>query len=316
MPELSRRALLGVAAGAALAAPGARAQATFRTSLKKAVIVGKPDEANLTAIQVAGFDGVEAGIVAPAEAEAARAVAERVGVRVHSVLRGWAEFNSDDAAKVAETERVTADALRACAAYGADAVLLVPCRTGGMAMPQPWEFRVEFDPRTGHVTRVAEGDNAPYADYIAAQNKAWDTSKAAIERLMPLAEELKVVLALENVWNNLWVDPYHFAAFIDAFASPWVRAYFDIGNHTKYGPSPLWIRALGPRIAKCHVKDFKLNENGQGGNFVNIRDGSVDWPEVRRALDDIRYSGWMTIEGGDVSLEEHSKRLDAILAGT
>lgn len=315
MPELSRRALLGVAAGAALAAPSLAAPAAFTTSLKKAVIVGKPDEGNLTAIKAAGFDGVEAGILPVAEAEAARAVAERVGVRIHSVLRGWAEFNSDDPAKVAETERVTAEAINACAAYGADAVLLVPCRVGGMKMPEPWEFRIEFDPRTGHLTQVVDGDNAPYADYIAAQNKAWDTSKAAVERLMPLAEEKKVVLALENVWNNLWVDPYHFAAFIDTFASPWVRAYFDIGNHVKYRPSPLWIRALGPRIAKCHVKDFKLNPDGHGGSFVNIRDGSVDWPEVRRALDDIRYDGWLTIEGGDLSLEEHSKRLDDILAG-
>lgn len=312
--DLDRRRFIGTAA-ALLAARAVRAQEPFMHSLKKAVIVGRPTEENLTAIRAAGFDGVEAGIIPPDEAAAAKTIADGLGVRIHSVLRGWAEFNSDDAAKVAETEQVTADALRAAAGYGADAVLLVPCRVGGMAMPEAWEFRIEFDPDTGHLTRCAEGDNARYADYLRAQNTAWDRSLQSIARLVPVAEECGVVIAVENVWNNLWVDPTHFAAFVDACASPWVRAYFDIGNHVKYSPPQDWIRALGERIVKIHVKDFKLNENGQGGEFVNIRDGSVEWPAVRRALDEVGYDGWCTIEGGNVSLEEHSQRLDDILAG-
>ena len=43
---------------------------------------------------------------------------------------------------------------------------------------------------------------------------------------------------------------------------------------------------------------------------------SVRWPVVRQALEVVGYSGWMTIEGGDCSLAEHSKRLDQIIAGT
>ena len=50
------------------------------------------------------------------------------------------------------------------------------------------------------------------------------------------------------------------------------------------------------------MKDFKLSETDPGtGKFVNIRDGSVNWPAVRAALDKIGYNGWMTIEGGDLS---------------
>jgi sugar phosphate isomerase/epimerase len=49
--------------------------------------------------------------------------------------------------------------------------------------------------------------------------------------------------------------------------------------------------------------------------FCNIRDGSVNWPAVREALDEIGYNGWLTIEGGDLSPAEHSKRLDLIIAG-
>jgi len=69
-------------------------------------------------------------------------------------------------------------------------------------------------------------------------------------------------------------------------------------------------------IVKCHVKDFKLKDDGKGGSFCNIRDGSVNWPLVRKELDKIGYNGWMTIEGsGKLSMEEKSKRLDTIIAG-
>ena len=198
---------------------------------------------------------------------------------------------------------------------GADAILLVPCRIGDMKMPQAWEFDIEFDPATGHLMRVVKGDNEPYKAYIEAHDHATDTSRQAVRKLIPVAEETGVVIAIENVWNNLWVKPDLFANFVMSFDSPWVKAYFDIGNHVKYAPPEQFIRALGPRLAKCHVKDFKLNPDGHGGNFCNIRDGSVNWPVVRKTLNEVGYSGWMTIEGGDCSIEEHSRRLDLILAG-
>jgi len=113
------------------------------------------------------------------------------------------------------------------------------------------------------------------------------------------------------------VRPDHFQNFVASFKSPWVKAYFDIGNHVKYVSPEQWILALGPLLAKCHVKDFKLNptDAGGGGDFVNIRDGSIRWPVVRAALDRVGYRGWLTIEGGDLSDAEHSRRLDLILAG-
>src|ERR1035437_9247372 len=119
------------------AAPGYAREAdpVFKTKLHKALIVGKPTEDELKRFKDAGFDGVEAGIVPPQEAEACRKGAEKCAMRIHSVLRGWAEFNSDDQSKVAQTLAVTEDALRAAQGYGADAVLLVPCRISGMKMP-------------------------------------------------------------------------------------------------------------------------------------------------------------------------------------
>jgi hexulose-6-phosphate isomerase len=307
----------GVSLGLRAATTGAPdAAPAFKTRLRKAVILNPPTEDALQRLKDAGFAGVEAGVLPVREAAQCRIVAERLGLSIHSVLRGWAEFNSPDASKVEAALKLTEDALRAAQAFGADAVLLVPCRIGGMKLPKPHEFALEFDAQTGHLTRVVAGDNAPYADYIQAHNRAGDLSRQAVQRLLPLAERCGVVLALENVWNNLWVKPAHFQQFVASFNSRWVKAYFDIGNHVKYAPPQEWILALGGLIAKCHAKDFQLSATVPGeGRFVNLRDGSVRWPAVRAALDQVGYHGWLTIEGGDLPAQENSRRLDLILAG-
>jgi len=290
----------------------------FATKLHKSWLVGKPTEGDLKRIRDAGFEGVEAGIVGEKEAEECRAIAEKLGMRIHSVLRGWAEFNSPDKGKVEATLADTEKAILAAKGYGADAVLLVPCRVGGLKMPLAWEWQIDYDEETGHVRKVAFGDNTPYADYIAAHNQSTDASREAVKRLIPLAEKSKVVIALENVWNNLWVRPAIFRNFVASFKSPWVKAYFDIGNHVKYEAPEEWILTLGGLLAKIHVKDFRLNPadpRGEG-TFVHIRDGSVRWPVVRTALDRVGYNGWMTIEDSEeVPLAEQAKRLDLIIAG-
>ncbi len=317
--SLTRRHFCGTAVAATLGAlwpSRPLTAATYRGRLRKAMIVGPVTEPALQPLKQAGFDGVETTYICPeAEAAKGRAAAAQLGMRVHSVLRGWMEFNSDSPPRVAASLEKTRLALRAARAYGADAILLVPCRVGGIPMPQPWEFEIAFDPKTGHVTRVAAGDPTRYAAYIQAQNRATDTSRAAVEQLIPLAAELQVIIALENVWNNLWVHPDLFRWFVASFGNPWVKAYFDIGNHVKYVPPQVWIKTLGPLIAKLHVKDFKLNADGHGGQFVHPRDGSIDWPAVRQALDDVGYDGWATIEDGGLPLSEFRRRFDLIAAG-
>jgi len=319
--HLPRRDFLrmsAAAAGLVAAAPieAAPPKGTFRTQFRKALI-GTPTEKTLRSWKDAGFQGMESGAwnIAPEKAADARKLAERLGMRIHSVMRAWTNFNQPKsvAGDVASVET----ALRAARAYGADAVLLVPCRIGGMPIPEPWEFDIEFEPKTGQVKRVVQGDNSPYQAYIDAHNHATNTSREALVKLIPTAEKTGVLIALENVWNNLWVKPAIFADFIASFDSPWLQCYFDIGNHVKYAPPEEWIRALGKLIVRCHVKDFKLNPNGHGGRFCNIRDGSVRWPHVMKQLDAIgRDELWMTVEGsGGLSVEQRSKRLDLIVAG-
>jgi hexulose-6-phosphate isomerase len=307
-----------------------QAPLTFNTKPHKALIA-RPTEDDLKRIKDAGFEGVEGSSrVTPEEAAKLRAVADKLGMRIHSVLIDkWSEFNSPDPSVVERSFGDSQGALRTAEAFGADTVLLVPGRIDGgggrgappapaLRMPRPWEFQIEFDEKNGHLLHVVYGDDTPYADYIKAHDDATDRTAEAIKRLIPFAEKAKVVIAVENVGNNLWVQPEIFRHYVQSFQSPWVKAYFDIGNHVRFVPPERWILTLNTLIAKIHVKDYRLDPadpNGRGAG-VNLREGSVRWPVLRQALEAINYNGWMTIESNtSLSYEERSRRLDLILAG-
>ena len=140
-----------------------------------------------------------------ADAAAARKTAESLGMKIHSVLFGWGNLNGGDAA-LAEGVAQMETALKTAQAYGADAVLYVPCKIGGMPMPEAWEFDIRFDEKTGHLKQVVAGDNAKYEKYIEAHNQAVDATRIGVQKLIPTAEKTGVLIALENVWNNLWVS--------------------------------------------------------------------------------------------------------------
>lgn len=289
----------------------------------KAIIVPPPDEAGLAELKEAGFDGVEVNLWSdkdhvPSREDASKlkTLAEKHGIRLHTVLRGWAQFNSDDVAQVKSDFDFTVATLQAAQGYGCDAILLVPGKVTDVKTPDRDKIKIEFNPETGHIQSVADGDDSEYRAFIDASNKAWEAYQKSVRELIPFAEQTGVVIAIENVWNNLFLSPDHFAAFIDSFDSKWVKAYFDVANHVVYGPPPQdWIRVLGDRIVKIHIKDYRLNPP-DGKEWVGLREGSVDFPKVMEALKEIGYSGWLTIEGpcGD-SRAECSRRLDTIIAG-
>lgn len=301
----SRRKLLGAAFGGALAAcaPGAAAER------KEAKPSGDGQKTNLTSsaawrpkksilysmlpgglepvdrfrlVRQAGFEGVEVPPVSLDEAGKMRAASERAGVRIHSVIYGgWhAPLSDADPAVVERGRRDVEAALRCAHELGADNILLVPAVV---------------------TARTRYGD-------------AYDRSQRQIRALLPLAEQLRVVIAVEEVWNNFLLSPLEFARYIDQFKSPFVQAYFDVGNVVAFGWPEDWIRTLGSRIRKVHLKDFKRDTR----RFVNLRDGDVDWPEVRRAFLEVGFHGYLTceLEGGDLPyLRDVSTRVDRIIAG-
>lgn len=126
--------------------------------------------------------------------------------------------------------------------------------------------------------------------------EVWDAARAATEALLPHAEQAGVTLAVENVWNALILSPRDMLEFVDGFASPHLRVYFDVGNVMQFGRPQHWIEALGAdRIARVHVKDFTLRPGGWLG-FTQLLHGDVDWPVVMRTLRRVGYSGWITPE--------------------
>jgi hexulose-6-phosphate isomerase len=97
-----------------------------------------------------------------------------------------------------------------------------------------------------------------------------------------------------------------------------VKAYFDVGNVVFYGYPQDWIRTLGRRIAKVHLKDFQLDRPAGRFNWKNLGEGDIDWVEVRRAFDEVGYDGYVTTEiaGGDAAyLKDVAARVDRFLAG-
>ena len=85
-----------------------------------------------------------------------------------------------------------------------------------------------------------------------------------------------------------------------------------------YGFPQDWVRTLGSRIVRIHVKDFQLDRANGKFAWKNLGEGDIDWPEVRKALGEVRYEGWVTTEisGGDAAyLKDVVARLDRIFAG-
>ena len=241
------------------------------------------DAEKLKLAKKCGFEGIE--LNSPmADLNAAAQLgklAKEAGVPIHSIVYGgWDAPFSDPDPKVIEKGLAGMEtALRSAKALGADAVLLVPA--------------------------VLNED--------VGYGQAYKRSQEHIRKLLPLAEELKVIIAVENVWNKFLLSPLEFARYVDEFENPWLKAYFDVGNVILFGYAQDWIRTLGKRLVKIHLKDFKR----KGYEWTNLLDGDVNWKQVRLALDEVGYDGFLTPElrGGDESyLLDLSGRIDKILA--
>lgn len=265
-----------------------------------------------------GYDGVEAWDwnIEKSQAIETRAMAKANGLQIQSAARGWARFNIPEFQK--EDIETVKKALVNAAAYGADALLLVPCRIDQKGVLPACNFNINFDPNTCMIKSIVNGDNTPYKEYIQLHNEATKATIACVEKLIPVAAYEGVTIALENVWNNLWVRPELAASFVRYFDDKWVKAYLDLGNNIKYASVLDWIKAFGKgEIAKMHIKDFLINtERNNGGDFVPIGQGSIDWIAVRNTLEEAGVNGFISTE--DVphfSLAEHVKILDLFFEG-
>ncbi|HEY3319417.1 MAG TPA: sugar phosphate isomerase/epimerase family protein [Planctomycetota bacterium] len=293
MPSSCNRRDFLVRSGAAVAAAsllGQSAQSGELTGkVKKALGIGMVGEGatvleKFKLIKDLGFDGVELNSPGIGNKEDIKKAIDETGLGVSEIMDSvhWRDTLShpDEAVRakgVAGLKTAIADAKF----VGATAVLLVP----------------------GVVNKDVTKEDA------------WKRSIKEIKTVVPFAEENGVYIGIENVWNNFLMDPADMAKYVDEIGSKWVGAFFDIGNHVKYGKSEDWVRTLGKRILRLHVKEFSKEKNFG----VKIGDGDVNWPEVVKALKEVGYTGWATAEvsgGKKDALKDIADRMNKVLSLT
>jgi len=302
----SRRDFLKISMGAACAAPlaptagrlagMAPAQAAPAGRIRKAVQIymlpknlSYADRFKLA--RDVGFEGVEGQTVEdPKVAEEIKKASEDAQIPIHSVMNmaHWKNpLSSADPAVVQKSLDGMKTSLQNAKLWGAETVLLVPAVVNAQT----------------------------------SYHDAWVRSQKNIRTLIPLAKELNVVIAIEEVWNKFLLSPLEMARYVDEFKSPWIKSYFDVGNVVIFGYPQDWIHTLGRRFVKVHIKDFKVLSHGFSPfqtEFVNLGDGDIDWAAVRQAFADVGYTGWATTEldaGDEAYLRDVAKRVDKFVLG-
>jgi len=248
----------------------------------------------------AGFSGVELRLgeevamdTPSAELERIGAAARAAGIEIASL---WVSaplspnpLNSPDAKLRARGVEVLRRAVDIARQVGCGALLIVPGRLGSGAKLQ-----------------------VGYED-------TWQRVSDELRKVVPYAEQHRVLLTPENVWNKFLVSPLEMRAFVDQFHNPWLQTHFDIGNVMQFGYPQDWILTVGTRIRRIHAKDYKLSSRAEQGRFVDLFEGDVDWKEVMAALVKIGYRGFISPEIGidprdPDKIVKVSSALDRILA--
>lgn len=229
----------------------------------------------------AGFEGVEIALDENAgeltldstenEIKEIKKQANDCGIELYSVASGlyWNYWlNSEDANERQKAQDIVKKQLEAASILGCESILVIP-----------GTVNAEF---------AAPGRVIDY-------ETTYNNSLESILKVKDCAEQYKVEIGLENVWNKFLLSPIEMREFIDKIGSDYVGSYLDIGNTLANGFPEHWIKALGKRIKKVHFKDYRVEAGGLCG-FVDLLAGDVNYPAVTKALEEIGYDGWVTAE--------------------
>jgi L-ribulose-5-phosphate 3-epimerase len=231
----------------------------------------------------AGFDGVEVnyGLDGDLSSEASEAaikeigaMARKIGIQISGVCSFlfWPyAFTHEDPERRKKGVELAAEMIRAARLLETDNLLIVPG-----SVYAPW---IPDEPPVPHDVALAR-------------------ASAAVKSLIPLAEQHRVYLNMENIFANGFLhSPQEMNAFVDSMASDRVKVHFDTGNIMQYHFPEHWIPILGKRIQNIHLKEYskKLHEFNLNA-FRLLLDGTTNWPAVLDALDAVGYRGYLTFE--------------------
>lgn len=235
---------------------------------------------NFKLAQKAGFEGVEVALDKTGEVSLestekdlleVKRQAEDCGIELYSVASGlyWNSWLNDDDVVVRERAKdIVKKHLECASILGCETILVIP-----------------------GVVNADFAAPGKVVDYEITYNRSLE----AITDLKKYAEQYKVEIGLENVWNKFLVSPMELRDFIDKVHSKYVGSYFDVGNVLYNGYPEHWIKILGDRIKKVHFKDYRISAGGLHG-FVDLLAGDVNYPQVIKALESIGYDGWVSAE--------------------
>ncbi len=227
-----------------------------------------------------GLDGVEltVGDVIPTDIteEECRKIAryadgKHIGLRSIATGLGWKyNLGTTDEGERREAIDFTKRYLQIGAWIGAEVALVVP-----------------------GATRIIWDSARPVVPYKAC----WEQATKSIKELIPVAERLRVVLAIENVWNRFLISPMEWKFFLEQFTSDYVGMYFDVANCCLNCRPQDFPEIVGHYIKAVHLKNFEEMPECGGGTFPDdLLKGVVDFKAVFAELQKVGYNGPSTAE--------------------
>lgn len=282
------------------AKPETKPASPTKRTLRKAVMIGMINEGDtlldkFKILRDCGFEGAECDSPSSVPMDEVLEAQEKSGLIVHGLVdsQHWGKPLNHPADQIREEAiKAMETCIRDAKKLGSTSILLVP--------------------------GIVNND--------MSYDECYRLSQEGIKRVLPIARQCNVKIAVENVWNGFLLSPLEAARYVDEFNDPLVTWHFDIGNVINFVRPAQWTRILGKRIVKLHIKDFSFkkrdNEGMWKGFNCELGEGDAGWPDVMKALDEIGYStapqgNWATAEvrGGDRKrLQQVSEQMDKLFA--
>ncbi len=174
-----------------------------------------------------------------------------------------------------------------------------PCAEWDLSSPDRLHWQAAVEAHAAMIRRLAAIGVQHFVVHHVSGPVHRDPSRAergrqAIEALLPLAEKAGITLLVENFAN--W-PVAKLLPLVQAFDSEYLGIVVDVG-HAHHSALPVTpaeeIRLAGQYLRSLHIHDNHGPDSGD--EHLPPGWGTIDWPEVLRALKEVDYSGPFMME--------------------